>query len=175
MTTGEEPELSKAEKLVEHAKVHLESDETIEAAVLGAYETKIMGSETVRNGVLIATDRRVVFFAKKLAGYELESYPFGNISSFEQGKSMMGHSITFYASGNKIHVKWINSVAELADFTTKVKHAMSAKTVAAAPAPAVAAQPDVMGQIRQLGELRDAGILTVEEFESKKRELLSRL
>src|SRR5436190_9232528 len=34
---------------------------------------------------------------------------------------------------------------------------------------------DVTEQIRQLGELRDQGVLTDEEFEAKKRDLLSRL
>jgi hypothetical protein len=34
---------------------------------------------------------------------------------------------------------------------------------------------DVTEQIRKLGELRDEGVLTDEEFETKKRELLARL
>jgi hypothetical protein len=42
----------------------------------------------------------------------------------------------------------------------------------AAPAPAA---PDPIDQIRKLDELRDAGILTDEEFEKKKAELLSQL
>jgi hypothetical protein len=35
--------------------------------------------------------------------------------------------------------------------------------------------PDVLGQIEQLARLRDAGVLTNEEFEAKKAELLGRL
>jgi hypothetical protein len=38
-----------------------------------------------------------------------------------------------------------------------------------------AAQPDIADQIRKLAELRDAGILTSEEFEAKKADLLERL
>jgi len=34
---------------------------------------------------------------------------------------------------------------------------------------------DIIGQIKQLSELRDSGILTVEEFESKKSELLAKI
>jgi hypothetical protein len=34
---------------------------------------------------------------------------------------------------------------------------------------------DVTEQIRKLGDLRDEGIISDEEFETKKRELLSRL
>ncbi|WP_460772264.1 hypothetical protein [Microbacterium sp. GXF7504] len=58
--------MGKADKLMEQARQHLESDEVVEAAEMGAYEAKLMGKDTVRNGVLIATDRRVVFYAKKL-------------------------------------------------------------------------------------------------------------
>lgn len=36
-------------------------------------------------------------------------------------------------------------------------------------------QSDPIDQIRKLAELRDAGILTTEEFEAKKADLLSRM
>lgn len=50
----------------------------------------------------------------------------------------------------------------------------------AAPAPTRAApegpsSDEIMGQIRKLGELRDAGILSEDEFQAKKTELLGRL
>jgi hypothetical protein len=37
------------------------------------------------------------------------------------------------------------------------------------------AEPDIFDQIKQLGELRDTGLISAEEFEEKKRELLARL
>jgi len=168
--------MSKLDKLVDLARPHLESGEAIKAAVLGTYETKIMGSDTVRAGILLATDRRVVFYAKKFTGYDLESFPYGNISSFEQGKNMMGHNITFYASGNRVHVKWIPTDNNLAALTDLVKATMNTSHRAAPTStPSAPAQPDVMSQLRQLGELRDAGVVTQAEFDSKKAELLSRL
>lgn len=45
----------------------------------------------------------------------------------------------------------------------------------AAPAVTAPAAPDVIEQLRQLGQLRDAGVVTPEEFEAKKTELLARL
>jgi Staphylococcal nuclease homologue len=42
-------------------------------AVQGAYEVKRMGSDSARKGALIATDRRVMFYAKKMGGFDLES------------------------------------------------------------------------------------------------------
>jgi hypothetical protein len=47
--------------------------------------------------------------------------------------------------------------------------------VAASEQPAVAAAPDHVAQLQQLAQLRDAGILTDDEFTSKKQEILSRI
>ena len=41
--------------------------------------------------------------------------------------------------------------------------------------PETAPRPDAFDQIRRLAELRDEGLITSEEFEAKKRELLDRL
>lgn len=167
----------------------MEPGEQILASVLGTYEAKIMGSDSVRNGVLIATDRRVVFYAKKMTGYDLESYPYASISSIDQGKNMMGHKVTFYASGNKVEVKWIKDMEKLARFMNTAKanvHArttvsnnppppMTVPTAPAPPPPPTNPAPDVMAQLKSLGELRDAGVLTEEEFAAKKAELLKRL
>lgn len=93
--------MAKIEKLIKQSQDHLEEGETVDAAVLGAYETKIMGQDTIRNGVLMATNRRVVFYAKKVTGYDLESFPYENISSFEQGKGMMGGKVSFFRIGEQ--------------------------------------------------------------------------
>ena len=45
----------------------------------------------------------------------------------------------------------------------------------AEPEPAPVVQQDVMAALHQLGSLRDAGILTPEEFEAKKADLLARI
>ncbi|NCD19681.1 MAG: hypothetical protein EOL89_06830, partial [Actinobacteria bacterium] len=43
------------------------------------------------------------------------------------------------------------------------------------PIPAAAPKPDPIDQLRRLGELRDAGVVTPDEFEAKKAEMLRRL
>lgn len=177
--------MAKQQKLLDGAQQHMEPNEQVITSVPGTYETTIMGSDSVRSGLLIATDRRVVFYAKKLTGYDLETYPYTSISSIDQGKNMMGHKVTFYASGNKVEVKWIKDVEQLQHFMNFVKthiHARSSTQPSLQPPPMVApatappaAAPDVMAQIRSLGELRDAGVLTEQEFADKKAELLGRI
>lgn len=172
--------MAKIEKLTEQAQPHLQEGEQVLAAVMGTYETKILGSDSVRAGVMLATDQRIVFYAKKIGGYDLESFAYGNISSFEQSKSMMGHQISFFASGNKVTLKWISDLPAVEKFTQIYKSRIGNKSpqpAAQRPAAATAgnASDIVFEQLRQLGQLRDAGIVTTQEFEAKKAELLARL
>jgi hypothetical protein len=135
-----------------------------------------MGTESVRKGILVATDRRVLFFAKKMGGYDLESYPYGNISSLEQGKTMMGGTLKFFASGNTASMKWIDvKKHHLGEFMTIVQSQMNAAKSAATPTQSDGPQLDIAEQIRKLADLRDAGILSDQEFSAKKTELLGRL
>jgi hypothetical protein len=71
---------------------------------------------------------------------------------------------------------------ELRAVQTGLQSFLLAASADSGPAPEPVVQPppaeramDVVEQIRQLGELRDAGLLTQEEFEAKKAELLSRM
>jgi Bacterial PH domain len=153
-------------------------------ALSSTYETKIVGNETVRSGVLLATDRRILFYAKKLGGYELESFPYKSVSSIEQSKSLMGHAVSFIASGSRVNLKWIPEGRDLAAFLEVVKSQLSGRPSIHSPGavPAVAsAEParsstfDIPDQIRKLGELRDVGVLAEAEFLDKKADLLRRL
>lgn len=168
--------MANAEKNLQHLQAHLEVGEEVESFVEGTYEAKLMGSETVRKGVLVATDRRLLFFGKKMTGYDLESFPYGNISSLEQGKNMLGGTLRFFASGNTVSMKWIDvSKHNLGNFMTLVQSHMNRAKSNTAPPHDAGSEPDVMDQLKKLGELRDAGIVSDDEFEAKKRELLSRL
>jgi len=42
----------------------------------------------------------------------------------------------------------------------------------AAPAPAPTAEPEYVGELERLSQLRDQGILSDEEFEAKKKQIL---
>lgn len=167
--------MAKLDKLVDKAREHLEPNETVDEAVLGAYETKRMGQDTVRNGILMATNRRLVFYAKKRGGYDLESFPYENISSFEQGKNMMGGNVSFFASGNKVQVKWIKE-GDLRRLVDVVKSRMGKPSQPSTSAPASGSEvEDIPAQIQKLAALRESGILTDDEFASKKADLLSRM
>jgi Short C-terminal domain len=55
------------------------------------------------------------------------------------------------------------------DFSSREQPAEAA---AAAPAPAAAPEPEYVGELERLSQLRDQGIITNEDFEAKKKQLL---
>ena len=164
--------MASLQKLQELVLAHLESEEVVLHSVLGAYETKLMGSDTVRNGAFFATNLRLVFYAKRTFGFDMEVYPYENISSFEMGKGFMGQKISFFASGNKVKMKWIQK-GDVADFINYVRSRMG-KNPSIKKTNPVDAQ-DIPTQIEKLAQLVDSGILSQEEFQAKKAELLARM
>ena len=55
------------------------------------------------------------------------------------------------------------------DFSSREEPAEAA---AAAPAPAAAPEPEYVGELERLSQLRDQGIITNEDFEAKKKQIL---
>ncbi|MBT2488657.1 PH domain-containing protein [Streptomyces sp. ISL-96] len=170
--------MAKIDKLLTQAQEHMAPGEQVIAAVQGTYEGRLMGEKITRAGILLATNQRLAFYAKRLAGYDFESFPYANISSFESGKNMMGRFIRFAASGNDVQLKWIADLSAFAQFVETVRDSMTHARSAPpppAPQPVAATQHDMYEQLRKLGELRDAGVLTSQEFDAKKAELINRL
>ena len=165
--------MANLEKLTEQAKAHLGQDETILAGLLGAYECRVLGHNSVRNGALFATDCRLVFYAKKMAGYDLESFPYKHIASFEAGKSMLGPHIKFIGSGNTVAVKWIKG--DLQPFVDIVNEHLH-ETIMQAPAADVSVvASDPTEALHRAKGLLDAGLITQEEYEAKRSNIMARL
>jgi len=166
--------MAKLDKLLDQAKEHLDEGEEVLAVIKGTYETKKMGNDWTRAGILAAADHRLVFYAKKMGGYDFEVFPYKEISSIETGKGMAGHHVKFFASGNQVSLKWIDKHSDVPAFVTVVKDQMKGEDATSA-VPAASDAPDVVDQIRKLAQLRDEGLVTDEEFETKRAELLAKL
>lgn len=118
--------LRKLDKLLEQAKGHFVPGEDALATVLGSYEIEFLGSDSVRDGIFIATNQRLLFYAKKLIGFDLESIPYGKISSLEMGLGVIGHYINFFTSGNSAKMKWIRA-GDVPAFVAVVEAQMDGK------------------------------------------------
>jgi hypothetical protein len=152
----------------------MEPGEDSEAAILGVYVTSQIGRKSARRGVMIATDRRVVFYSKKLGGYEFEVFPYPTISSIKGGRGLLGAHVTIHAAGNRAYMKRIRNGA-IHRFTDTVCSRIGRPDAETVGASAVGATGGFAEQIEKLGALRDGGLLTQEEFQAKKTEILGRL
>ncbi|MEU4803083.1 PH domain-containing protein [Actinosynnema sp. NPDC023587] len=126
-------------------------------------------------GLIVLSDRRLLFIKDGIGRQVTEDFPIEKISSVQWSSGMAWGNLTVFASGNKAEIKNMNKKdgKQIAD---AVRNRLSSSPVPAAVQPsATPAGPDVFEQLRKLGELRDAGIVTTDEFETKKRELLARL
>ena len=98
----------KNERLLDQLTAQLDPDEQMLSTVFGTYSTGRV--HTDHDGVFAATDKRLVFHSEKPPRTEV--FPYGDISSVELGKNFMGHHISFYASGDKVSMKWIQNQEE---------------------------------------------------------------
>ncbi len=146
---------------------HLWEGETVEEMTTGAYGKGI--------GLVVLTDRRLLFVQDGVMSKTSEDFPLDKVSSVQWSSGMMTGSIIIFASGNKSEIKNVNK-DDGKEMVDKMRHRISASresSAASSTAPVPAADP--IEQLKRLGELRDAGVVTAEEFETKKAELLSRL
>lgn len=97
------------------------------------------------------------------------------------GKAMGGYgNIQIFTSSGEAGSDSFTTVRDVEVFKKRI---LEQKTKAPAPVAAATAQaapsappaPDAMATLNKLAQMRDAGVITPEEFEAKKQELLSRI
>lgn len=164
--------MAKLEKLLQEASKHLEAGEAVECAVMGAYDVKIGGNDSLAQGVAVATDRRFLFFAKKaFSGYQLESFAYPSISSFEQSRGTMGGTVSFTVSGNRATVKWIPVDEAFNRFCELMRQRVGQPSTPSAPA--ADGEGDVLAKIGQMAVLYRQGVLSAEAFAEATAKLVS--
>jgi hypothetical protein len=138
-------------------------DEMIEQLVQGTYN--------VGTGVLVATNKRLIFVDKGIGKLRVEDFPYDKISSIQYETGWMSGTITIFASGNKAEIKNVvkDSCKGFADYVrARISPVSESVQTKAAPT----AGTDLVDQLERLGKLKDQGILTEEEFTAQKTKIL---
>lgn len=157
--------MASREQIELKAKEQIGEDEEILATLHGNYR---FNGKSAYFAVMIATDKKVVFYSKAILSEKCEIFPYQNINTVEYGKNFLtGNNVTLNTSSTEINLV---RAKEPEKFTTTVRDNIGKKTAAADPT-----QPDIPGQIKKLADLKEKGILSDQEFTKKKQELLARL
>ncbi|QDG66058.1 hypothetical protein NIBR502772_07360 [Pseudarthrobacter sp. NIBRBAC000502772] len=150
---------------------HLWEGERVEQILTGQYAGGL--------GILVLSDRRIFFLKDGVMKQVSEDFPFSKISSMQWNSGLALGAVTVFVSGNKAEIT--NVAKQLGKAFVDAARDRIAPSAPRASESQVAAHPavqeteDVYANLAKIGQLRDAGVLTPEEFETKKAELLARI
>lgn len=155
-------------KEIGHLGNLLDRRELVHAIGVGQFSGKM--------GAVAITDKRLLFLEKSMFGSEaLTDFSLNSIGAVSIGKKIGGETLTISHSGTTAVISGMGHGQ--ADTIARVFRHL--KEQAAAPLSASAsrtpASADPMAQLERLAELRDKGILTEEEFQTQKTQVLSRM
>ncbi len=155
-----------AKNEVRHLAEYLEADEQVHRLAGGRFGKG--------NGLLVLTDRRVMFVFHGIFQKSFEEFRLPSISAVALSGGFTLSSVILTVPGAKASIADVDK----RDAKAMVDGVRRAIAVSNDPQP-VAVAPDpsslVMEQLEKLGALRASGILTEAEFAAKKADLLARL
>ncbi len=148
---------------------YLGKEEKILDSLSGYLKNTVPGNEPERQGMLVATDRRLIFQMREKKD-EVISFPYSEILKVEEGSGYTGHPFEFRIRG-KIYEMFATRRGNVRRIISIVK--MEIERMRDGSSRPV--QSDVYSEIAKLGELKDKGLITAEEYDQKKKELLTRI
>ena len=169
-------------KTLEEAKQRIfASDEKLFCVIKGvAYKDERKGRRRYsvrRKGLLLITSKRAVFYCAMMFGrYDQIVFPYDQISSVTSYKGMFGDELHLTVGASEIVIHGIPkgdgdiAAQNIRDLiaTMKTQPLMPA-AIQSAP------QIDIAEQIEKLGKLKEKGLISDEEFERMKKELLKKM
>lgn len=137
-------------------------NERIEQFGGGTYEGK--------RGVLVATNRRLIFLDKGLIRLKVEDFPYDKVTSVQVETGLIMGKLTILGSGNKAVIDSVpkDQARQLGDHVRRRLN----KPAAQAGSDRAADGDDVVSQLERLAKLRQQGLLTDQEFTLQKRRLM---
>jgi hypothetical protein len=139
---------------------HLHDGETVKEMASGKY-----GGGT---GLLTLTSERIIFLREGWIGAAHEDFMLHRVTSVGFKSSFGSGQVTIHASGNTVDIDGV-----LSDDGKRL--AAAAREVLSRPADSASNEKDPLEQLRKLGDLKDAGVISQEEFEQKKADLLGQI
>ncbi len=145
---------------------HLYEGETVRFIAQGTYE----GDQ----GIVVLTDVRLLFLFHGVMRQRKEDFPLRLISSVQTKSGWGTGEIKVWVSGNSASISGIVK-SDLEPLADAVRQGIATQHAAPPTAPSAESADDPYEALRKLASLRDAGVLTEEEFETKKQDLLGRI
>ena len=123
-------------------------------------------------GIVVATNKRILFLNKGVFNTQIEDFSYNKISSIQCNKGVLMGSLIIYSAGNKAVIDSLTKpeAQYLADY---IRARISQGDTQ--PQPQQVQQDnsqDVVSQLERLAKLKEQGVLTDEEFAQQKAKIL---
>ena len=153
----------------------IEEGETLESLIGGTYRAEQDTNRRHKHeGIAVATSKRVLFVDKGVLGSsEVSEMPYRNIEAitYSTGAFFAGVQITGRGIAS-FRIEDIPNKESVRPFVDCVRGRLEAAHAPQASAPQPAAPLSAADEIEKLASLLERGILTQEEFDAKKKQLL---
>jgi hypothetical protein len=141
-------------------------NERLQKLVVGIYNSNM--------GMLVATDKRLIFIDKGLLyGLKVEDFGYDKISSIQYELGIFMGDITIYTSNNRATITHITK-QQAKDFCDHVRNYISGQK-SDLPTRAISSQlpnKNVIDEIERLFKLKESGAITDDEFNALKNKLI---
>ncbi len=132
----------------------------------------VQGTYNNGHGILISTNRRLVFIDKGiLYGLKVEDFPLDKISSIQYETGLLLGGIKIYTSGNTAKIDNIEKLSART-FSEFVRDKLSKSNNSVNN---VASEVNILDQLEKLAKLKESGILSEDEFNEQKKKFLEKL
>jgi hypothetical protein len=146
-----------------HLRNLLTATETVRELGQGVWEDD--------QGLIVLSDERLFFFDKTLTGATTLEFPVSAITSVTVGKKRTGETLAITVAGNVSTItRMMHGQGDAISRAFRQTRVTSASTIGNAPT--TTAVPSDADELEKLASLRDRGILTDEEFQAKKAQIL---
>ena len=145
-------------------------NEMPEAIIQGRYQNSV--------GILVCTNKRLIFINKGVFNLKVEDFPLNNVSSIQYETGMIFGKITIFASGNRAEIdniekKRTRTFAEYARSKISANSSTDQPQSTTQASVAVDSADVMIEKLEKLAALKDRGVLTEDEFLTQKEKILN--
>ncbi|TKX33322.1 PH domain-containing protein [Campylobacter taeniopygiae] len=131
------------------------------------------GTYNLATGLLVATDKRLIFIDKGFINLKVETFLYDKISSIEYSTGLIFGEIVIYASGNKAKIKNMekNETKDMAEFVREFIQSNNNQETAKQ----TNTNNDLMAELEKISDLKNKGIITEDEFKTMKEKIIAKM
>ncbi len=161
------------EKNIKRAEEQLRSDETV--LYLSPTNAVVYTGKNKKSlvGIIVITNRRVFLYSKVLFSVTIESFNMTDLNSIEStSNGLSGSKLKLHTNTKTMEVL----ISYKSSIATKIMQLLDKTMNDAKNKNQSSVTPtDNIDQIKKLAELKELGIISQEEFEKKKQDLLTKI